>query len=352
MTIKMFMAKLSFDQKVRSRLYRKLAAMTRHNLGIVMAVSSIQSRMHKRNHLACPILDHALARLKAGQKLNVAFAEDIPGEEAMLMRGGELSGNLPETLELAASIIDARQKIVSGVREALGYPVLLMSMLLLLLFVVSHHVVPQLALINDPANWRGGARMLYLVASFVNSGPGVVCIIFPAILLVVAIATMRHWTGPLRVLCDRIPPWSFYRLINGCVWLFTLATLLQANVQISHALDTMLDMSSTSPWLKERIRAIKSRLQLGKSFGQALDEAGHDFPDREIIDDLLVYSTLPGFEQRLHLIAEEWLEAGLERAKAQAKIINTTCICGIIAMLSGVGLAVSSLQQFLGHGLI
>ncbi len=269
----------------------------------------------------------------------------------MLIRGGEESGNLPGTLDLAASIIEARQKILTGVREALGYPLVLMCMLLLLLFVVSHHVVPQLTLISDPKAWSGGARALYLVSSFVNSVPGVICLLVPIILLALAVATLGKWTGSLRVRCDRIPPWSFYRLVNGCVWLFTLATLLQANVQIAHALDAMLEMPGTSPWLKERIRGVKVRLQLGKNFGQALDEAGHDFPDREIIDDLLVYSKLPGFERRLHLIAEEWLQSGLERAKAQAKIINTICICFIIAMLSGVGMAVSSLQQFLGHGI-
>lgn len=344
--------KLSFSPAVRCRFYRKLAEMTRHNIGVLDGVAHIRDRMQQRKHPAAHVLDRAVVILKTGKELHMAFSEAIPGEEAMLIRGGLQSGQLPATLDLAATVIEARQKIVNGIREALGYPLLLSGMFLILLFVLSNQVVPQLALISDPETWQRGAYILYVVASFVNSIPGIICLTLPVALLVLAVFTLPSWTGRMRTKLDRMPPWSFYRLVNGSVWLFTLSTLLQANVQISHALDAMQSMPGTSPWLKERINGVKAGLLLGKGFGAALDHAGHDFPDRELIDDLLIYSTLPGFEKRLHIIAEEWLQSGLERATFQAKIINTICICAIIAMMCGLALAVASLQRsLLGQGM-
>jgi type II secretory pathway component PulF len=343
---------LSFSPTVRRRFYGKLAEMTRHNIGVLDGVIHIRNRMKQRGQIAAHVLDRAVEILNTGKGLHVALSDAIPGEEAMLIRGGIQSGKLPAALDLAVAVIEARQKIVNGIREALGYPILLSGMFLILLFVVSNRVVPQLALISDPTTWQSGAYTLYVVADFVNSIPGVICLTLPVLLLVLAVSTLPNWTGRMRTKLDRIPPWSFYRLVNGSVWLFTLSTLLQANVQITHALDAMRAMPGTSPWLKERIDGVKSGLLLGKGFGVALDRAGFDFPDRELIDDLLVYSTLPGFEKRLHIIAEEWLQSGLERATTQAKIINTICICSIIATMCGLALAVTSLQQsLLGQGM-
>ena len=150
---------------------------------------------------------------------------------------------------------------------------------------------------------------------------------------------------------DRIPPWSFYRLIIGTLWLFTLSTLLQAGVQLTHAVDDMLDRAEADRWLRERLLAMRSQLNIGNDLGGALENIGFDFPDRELVDDIRVYATLPDFDRQLQSIASEWLEESMQRISAQAKVINIACISGIITLLIGLAMAVSSLQQQLGHNM-
>lgn len=201
--------RLSFGPEVRRRFYSKMSSMVHHNIGVLEGVSVIRDRMRKRRNPSVRILDRAVAGLNAGQKLNEVFSGDIPNEEAMLIQGGIQSGKLPESLELAAKIIAARKKIVEGVRQALGYPSLLSGMFLILLFVVSHKVIPELARISDPESWQTGAYILYAVASFVNSVPGLICLIVPGALLVLSILTLPTWTGQLRIKLDRLPRGHF-----------------------------------------------------------------------------------------------------------------------------------------------
>ncbi len=243
---------------------------------------------------------------------------NIPGEEAMLIRGGEESGNLPGTLDLAARSLKP-DKDTHWRARGVGIS-------------ACAHVHAAVAAVRSFPSCSAATHPHQRPESMVRRSESLV----PGF-LVRQFSSRRHLPfganhpfGACRGnigKMDRLPA-SSVRPNSALVLLpagqrlclaFTLATLLQANVQIAHALDAMLEMPGTSPWLKERIRGVKVRLQLGKNFGQALDEAGHDFPDREIIDDLLVYSKLPGFERRLHLIAEEWLQSGLERAKLRPK---------------------------------
>ncbi len=341
----------SFDSRLRSGLYRKMAAMTGHGVGVVSCLQYQQAQFSRRRHPAALVLRETLIALNAGHRLDTALGGYIPPTEAMLIGSGLSGGNLVQALELCTNIIEARRKIVGSVVQALSYPILLALLFLVLLFVLSRHVVPQLAGISDPSGWQGGAGALYRVASFVDSTAGVVTLAGIGMLAVLSVATLPIWTGRVRVVLDRVPPWSFYRLIIGTLWLFTLATLLQAGMQLTHALDDMLSRTGSDRWLRERLLAMRSQLNIGNDLGGALENIGFDFPDRELVDDIRVYAMLPDFDHQLQSIATEWLAESMKRIGAQARIINVVCIGGIVAMLIGLALAVSSLQQQLGQHL-
>ncbi|WP_432737316.1 type II secretion system F family protein [Maridesulfovibrio sp. FT414] len=343
------LAKLFFSQPVRIRVYRKLAAMTRHGVSVAEAISYIEERHAKQKSPLTPVLAEVSARIHSGNKIHEALSGFIPAEEAMLIRSGENSGKLYEALDLSVRLIKARLKIVSSMWKALSYPVLLILAVIALLLVLSRYVVPKLSELSDPARWMGSAKTLYQVAGFVDSTAGTVLLAGLVLLFLLSLATIRIWTGRLRVNVDGIPPWSFYRLIIGSLWLFTLSTLMKSGIQLSQAMNDMLATPGSSPWLKERLNSVKAQLNLGKGLGQALDDSGYRFPAQIIIEDLRVYSKLPGFDAQLHLIAEEWLEEGMETIKTQAKVINIVCIISISSMISSIVLAVTSLQQQLGQ---
>ena len=344
-------ASLFFSGKTRRKFYLKLAAMTENGLGLNDALENMQKRLARKHDPLHLLLSEALVRMQSGASLADAFQGFIPDAEYMLIKSGVDGGDLPNTLELTCGLIKAKEKIITAIVQALSYPALLCSLLLVFLLVLSQFVVPQLALIVDPTRWEGGAATLYSVAVFIGTPSGIIMLCGMAGGFIATMTTLPHFTGRLRVKCDKLPPWSLYRLIHGSIWLFTLATMLKANVQLSVVLDDMLESTKRNGWMLERIQAIRAQLNLGKSLGEALDDCGFNFPDAELVEDLLIYSTLPGFDTRLYTIAKQWLEQGIERIKTQCKILNFALLIAIIALLCGIALAVSSLQQQLGHSM-
>ncbi|SDK77758.1 Type II secretory pathway, component PulF [Maridesulfovibrio ferrireducens] len=346
------LAKLFFKQKERIRIYRKLSAMTRHGVSVAESLTYLEERYAKIYSPLTPVLTEVSARINSGNKLHEALQGFIPAEESMLIQSGVNSGKLCEALELSVKLIKAKLKIISSMWKALSYPCLLICALITLLLVLSRYVMPRLTEISDPARWQGSAQTLYQVTKFIDSTAGTLFLAGVVVSFLVSLATLKIWTGKIRVRFDNVPPWSFYRLITGSLWLFTLSTMMESGIQLSLAMNDMLTTPNSSPWLKERMHSIKAQLNLGKGLGQALDDSGYQFPARTIIEDLRVYSKLPGFDSQLKLIAEEWLDEGMETIKVQAKVINMACIIGIIFMISNIVLAMTSLQQQLGQNIL
>ena len=78
----------------------------------------------------------------------------------------------------------------------------------------------------------------------------------------------------------------------------------------------MIEHSSDNAWLVERVQAIKDCMtRHGMSTGKAMVSTGFEFPDKEIVYDLEVYSTMPNFSQVLQNIAREWITEGIVKMK-------------------------------------
>ena len=107
----------------------------------------------------------------------------------------------------------------------------------------------------------------------------------------------------------------------------------------------MLNSDTISPFLRERVLGVAHESGLGKNFGEALADARFNFPDSDIVDDLCDYARLPCFAERLHEIAAEWLNQGIEKIQLQARLANTAFIVLIGVMIFGIVTATSDFQN-------
>ena len=338
-------AKGYFAASARLKTWKKIAALLRHNVPDLVALTRLRDRYSVRKHPMAKVLTSVIDAMNAGQSFDAAFQPWAPHEEIMLLRGGRRGNRLPEALMECVSIIKVRKKIVGSLLSAITYPIILLCMFLALLLTTSWFVMPQLALIADPETWDGPAVILFSVCDFVASGKGLVFLVVMALGLVAVLLSLPRWIGPLRVRADLIPPWSIYRLVVGSIWLFTMATLLKAHVQLDAILGDMLDSKVLRPWLRERVENINILYQKEANFGALLLELNMNFPDREMLEDLSVYASMPDFHDLLYEIATEWLDEGVERITAQAQLINTTLLIFVITLLCGLGIAIGSMQQ-------
>jgi type II secretory pathway component PulF len=89
----------------------------------------------------------------------------------------------------------------------------------------------------------------------------------------------------------------------------------------------------------------------GTDIGTALKKGGHNFPDREAINDIRAYGGLKGFDESLQILAHEWLEESVTKVQAEANMAKglATIIMGII--FSQIAGGIFSLMSQIGGGL-
>ncbi|MDR2055450.1 MAG: type II secretion system F family protein [Desulfovibrio sp.] len=346
-----FFIKRSFGRKERIRVWRKMATQLSNGIPLQESLRILRMQSEQSRSAAAAIFETMQAHNASGHKLAEGIIEYASPEEVMLLASGEVAGKLSASLRLAADLMIAKGKIVSAIVGALAYPALLSLVFGAVLLMVSVFVMPDLAVTSDPSQWSGMAGVLYVVTSFINSWGGVIAFTIAAFLPVAAVVSFPVWTGRYRLYVEKIPPWSIYRLMVGCVWLLTLGTLMRANVQMSRALENMISAENTPPYLRERVRAIAEQIRMGRNLGDAMFESGMGFPDRDIVDDMRVYSMLPGFDDKLYELALDFLNDGIERIQKSAKALNTVCMLLIISLVLCLALAVVGVnQQLLPQG--
>lgn len=342
---KEFLARLAFGSTVRQRTWKKLSAQVRHGMSLNQSLQQMQLRAVARRSPTALVYTRVLEYLGLGHNLGSSLSDFASPEEVMLISSGQRSGHLSHGLDLAAGLLVARQQILQSVFSALAYPVFLLSMFVVILLVVSFMVMPKFAMLSDPAKWHGVAATFYAMTSFVASSAGAIALVIILCLIATALITLPLWTGKFRLYVERIPPWSIYRLTVGSVWLYTLSTMMQSGIQLSHIMENMINYENITPYLRERVLAISVENGKGKNLGESMYDCEMNFPDQELIDDLRVYAILPNFHRRMHELATDWMQEGVELVKRQSRLLNLISILFITGLVCIMAMAIGSLQS-------
>ncbi|MBP9713959.1 MAG: type II secretion system F family protein [Sterolibacterium sp.] len=324
------------DHAARRRLWLKLAKLIGNGVQILQAVESIRDRRIASGGKDDPetyALDAWSAAMKNGSRLSRAMDGWVTVEEMMLISAGEQSGTLESALRSAARVMEARKRISSAVYAGLAYPFVLMLMAIGVLFLFGFRIVPAFTNVMRGAEWHGLAKAMILLSDFARDWLWVAVPVVAA-LMVVFFTTLSRFDGPVRIWLDRYTPYSIYRIMQGSTWLIALAAMVEAGLRIEIALEQLSD--SAGPWLKRRISACLAGMRSGRSMGEALARSGYEFPDREIIEDLGVYSSLSGFEEALAMLGREWLDESINQIEARMKVVfgvSLLCVGALIAFL-------------------
>ena len=310
------------DGNGRRRLWLKLAKLIGNGVPILMALESMASRRAVANgksdsHVV--VMSQWVVKIKNGERLSSVLYGFVGDDERMLINAGEQAGSLEQSLISAARVMEARVQINRAIIGGLTYPFIMLCVAFGILYMFSYKMVPAFTSITHDAHWTGRARVLVEFSGFVQNWLWLI-----ALLLIGLIATfswsLAHWDGRVRVILDRYVPYSIYRVVLGSTWLISFAALIEAGLRVEGAL-RLLAQCASSPWLRTRIEACLRGTQSGLNVGEALSNAGHAFPDREIIDDLGVYSSLSGFDAALSIIGKEWLEESVRQIQLRMKVI-------------------------------
>lgn len=338
--IEAIFAKIVFklDTKGRRRLWLKLGKLIGNGVPIRQALETIyDSRIETggKSHPQTLALGEWLAGIKNGERLSVMLEGWTGDEERMLISAGEQSGRPEEALKSAARVLQAKTQINGAVIGGIAYPVVLLGIAFSVLYVFGFMIVPAFLKIAGPDKWTGVAKQMINLSLFSKHWLWLVALSLITT-FVVFIYSLPRWDGRMRVLLDRYAPFSIYRVMNGSTWLIGLAALVEAGVRVETALEQL--SSTASPWMKTRIEACLAGTRSGLNMGEALSKSGYEFPDREIIVDLGVYSSMGGFDAALSILGNEWLEESVGQIKSRMDVVfgaSILLVGSLVAFMAG-----------------
>lgn len=338
-------ARLSMTAAVRLRLYRKIATMLANGLPLLRILDDLYLRASHQGRAPAEPMAIALFEWKRsvqnGHTLAEGMQDWVPRAEQLVILAGEQSGRLEAGLGAVIDVVQASRRIRSVVAGGAAYPLLVTSIVLGYVYLFGTRVVPEFGRLSDPSGWHGAARGLHLMSIWVQHWmPQFVLLIVLACVAVVH--SLPRWRGSARLVADRLPPYSIYRLLSGSGFLLAFSALLSAGITVEKALFRLCDCAS--PWLRERLEGALLGVKSGLNCGEALRNSGYGFPSPEIVDDLCIYAEYRGFPEVLKMMADEWMAEGVERISRQMKVLNGVAIALLTLVIAGLVVGMFSIQ--------
>lgn len=335
-----------FGSKERIQFYESLCALIENGVGIDQAldeVRAIYSDNGKRPRHPVALASAGMVQgVRNGKPLAEACQKWMPYQEAAIIGAGERSGALVQAFLDCVRMIEARSQIGSLVVSTTLYPSFIWALMAYLLHVVATRMVPAMTRASNPDSWTGAPRVLYLLATFVQDW-GTLTLITLVALLIIILATLPYFTGPLRVKLEDMPPWSIYKALHGSTFLLNISVMLKANINQVEALESLLQ--GAKPWLRERLIAAIYGVRMGKNFGEALRLAGHGFPDKTAVQFLCVLATRKGFSEAIHRFSIRWLEQSLKIVGRYSKSLLTLSAIAMGSLMILVLLGTYGMQE-------
>ncbi len=337
--INRYFLKAQFSDRDVFKIYRKIIKYVNAKKGVTESMYMIE--MQESNNGKNPGKPTVAAlrawreRMIGGDEFYQAIEGWVPDNERNMIRAGESSGNLLGSLERAMHMRAANKEMKSRIRKTMFSPVVNLLALTGVLILVGYQLVPAFEEtdILPTDQWTGLSFLLLKIARFVQEDLALTGIIFVSS-IVAFFLSLSRFTGPIRSILDRYPPYSIYRISYGTNFLLSFASLLKANVNSKAALEQIRD-GSDNKWYRERLNLVIDGFSKGKGMGDAFYDAGTGFPDDEIIIEIKAFANLNDFATVLEDLANQSISESLEKVDMLGK-----SIAGIIQAITYVGLGI------------
>lgn len=334
------------DTDKRMSISSKLASLLRNDFSLMDAlhrIEMIESENGKKPNEPFAIY---MREVQKGLERGLSFSEAtrgwVPPEETLLLMSGNLS-DLLVSLENISTVVNGVNRIKRAVSSAFAYPLFLFAMTIGIIAMVGIYLVPPLTeAAGGDVVWRGTAASLIWVSDFMNKYLYIICaVVVVAIILIVV--SLPIWTGKLRAKFDDFPPWSIYKLQLSVSWLMSLAAMVAADTSVPQAMRLLANNSNRylSSILEETLLYITN----GENLGNALAATGKNFPNAEIVGDLVIYSDMNDFSKNLNKIATEYMNESVRRIENLSSTLNSVGMALVSGAIGWVVFGTFQMQE-------
>lgn len=257
---------------------RQLATLIDAGISLVMGLSILQQQIE--NPYLKKIFSNLKGDIEGGNSLSSSFAKypsAFPPIFMNMIKAGETSGSLNEILERVADYLERTENLRRKVKSALTYPVLVISMAVIIVGFLMLKVVPTFKNIFTSL---GGSLPLptLLLIKISDSGLRLFPIIIVSLVAIYIIFIRYIHTERGRLRFDRIKlrlPIFGQIIRNVAISKFvrTLATLVKSGVTILEAFEIAGKVSGNKV-IEQATEQIRFNLQAGESISEPMEETG------------------------------------------------------------------------------
>jgi type II secretory pathway component PulF len=348
--VEKILAKMAFSGQKKVRMIRQIQRLIKSGVPITQSLEmlwnlySVNGKKPKEP-LALMVREWQ-KNLNMGQSLARSMHGWVSIPEELIIEAGEQSDRLASALQDALEAEGATRGIRNAIIGGMIYPLVLLAALIFMLWGFSTEIVPTFETILPASEWTGSAATMYSVSQFVITWLPLFGMVLGGA-LTATFLSMPILVGPVRKYLDYLPPWSIYKITQGAAFMIAMRGFISAGATVPDALRKMLKIGN--PYFKERISAIVQKINMGRNLGEAMREAGHNFPGNEIAGEVSIYAELDEFDKSLDLVAKEWINNSVDRAKASAKLMNNVMLFAVAITVGAIATTMFELQDLVSQ---
>jgi len=339
--IELFLAKREFTNRrgeVYDLIHANLSESGSRQISTLRELfTTWEMRESKRGSSIALVYKSIVNRLNRGIAFSQAILPFIPAEEALIIEAGDASGKLLEALTSAKKQYLSDKEIGGIVASAMAEPMMTLVSILATSYFCGAYLWPQMLSVVREAFWPAWCLpLIHFELAVVKYWQ----LTFVSIILGLSyFYSIARWTGSVREIFDKIPPWSLYRDRQAVACLGILSGLLTSGMELSAALDRI--SAKTSPWLSWQVRKIKMRmLKSGENTLRAFDSG---LFSRDLVDLLEDASRNRSFDDTLRYLGNESLPRIVQKVKVLAQVTAT-----VISLVFGCAFLYQVCVQQLG----
>lgn len=330
---------MALNWAVRSALYRHMAVQIDNNINQITALENFKRRMAREKRKKCVfVMNDVIRRMRNGAQLSEAMRFWVPADEALTMAGAEMAGDISSAFELLLRSKARTTNIKRAMVSAFTTPLVYLCAIFGMLWAIGMYFLPSIEHTMPINEVHGLGYAVYAIGGFATHWWILVLLVPIVVMIGLTAWALPNWTSPYRLVAERFFPFDFYRDIQGYVWLLTFASMLQAGMSDTRIL---LDQSRmASPWLSQRLLAVRRQMVNGEGLAKALERTRYNFPNPEIIDDIASMADFEDFPARIMKRTIQWADDLELTVSARVRVMgfafNMVMYGLILLMLLGI----------------
>ena len=123
----------------------------------------------------------------------------------------------------------------------------------------------------------------------------------------------------------------------------SLAAMVSAGISVPDAMRLLAD--SSNKYLSSILDDALHHIANGENLGNALALTGKDFPNEEIIGDLMIYADMNDFDKNLDQIARDYMEESVRKMENLSSVLNSVGIILVSLIIGWVVLGTFQMQE-------